>query len=123
MPLSCCMPLSHLVRDSIKNHSPARYITRFKKRQLAEVTDQSQLEKLNEARRQKMRSVNPRVVLKNYLAEQVIREAEKEEFTACEEMLELLQNPFGEAEKQPKVCQILPRTPEWGQNICVSCSS
>jgi uncharacterized protein YdiU (UPF0061 family) len=37
-----------------------------------------------------MQKSNPRIILKNYMLEEIIREAEKEKYEPCREMLKLI---------------------------------
>jgi uncharacterized protein YdiU (UPF0061 family) len=68
----------------------------------------------------RMRSVNPRYVLRNHLAEAAIRAAETGDFSATESLRAVLQRPFDE---QPEAAAYGDFPPEWAQQIEVSCSS
>lgn len=37
-----------------------------------------------------MQKANPRIILRNYMLEEVIREAEKDNFEPCKELLKLI---------------------------------
>jgi uncharacterized protein YdiU (UPF0061 family) len=60
------------------------------------------LQKLNEEpisdadRKAKMNKVNPKYVLRNYMAQLAIDAAEKEDYTLIEELYELLKQPYDE---------------------------
>ena len=71
-------------------------------------------------RRGRMRATNPKYVLRNYLAQQAIAQAEQGDFTETDRLLQLLQAPFDE---QPEMAQYAAEPPDWGQHIAVSCSS
>jgi len=74
----------------------------------------------------RMRTVNPRYVLRNHLAEVAIRAAEQGNFDEIEQLLKVLRRPFDEqvagvAPEQAEAYAGFP--PEWAQSIEVSCSS
>jgi len=69
----------------------------------------------------RMARVNPAYVLRNYLAEQAIRQARDErDYTEVDRLLALLQDPFTE---RPGMESYLMPPPEWGRALTVSCSS
>jgi uncharacterized protein YdiU (UPF0061 family) len=75
-------------------------------------------------RRQRMRRVNPRVVLRNHLAETAIRRATEGDFAEVDRLLNVLAAPFDEPaapSAQDRADAGFP--PEWAQSIAVSCSS
>jgi uncharacterized protein YdiU (UPF0061 family) len=80
------------------------------------------------ARREAMNRVNPRYVLRNYLAEEAIREATaavaappaERRFTATAQLAEVLQRPFDD---QPENARYAAQPPDWASAISVSCSS
>ncbi|XP_065919105.1 protein adenylyltransferase SelO-like [Dysidea avara] len=70
----------------------------------------------------KMQDVNPRYILRNYMAEKAIHLATVGNFTEVEQLLETLQNPF----KQNLMADAkgyASSPPEWSKTIRVSCSS
>ncbi|MFC1747798.1 YdiU family protein, partial [Pseudomonadota bacterium] len=72
-------------------------------------------------RKREMKSVNPKYILRNYMAEVAIRKAEDEgDYSEVEKLLQLLQHPFDE---QPENEGYAALPPEWAQSISVSCSS
>lgn len=75
----------------------------------------------DQQRCQRMRQVNPKYILRNYLAEQAIRKAEDEgDYTEIERLLRLLRQPFHE---QPEYEAYAATPPDWARSISVSCSS
>ena len=71
-------------------------------------------------RRAAMESVNPKFVLRNYLAERAIRKAEDEQdYTEIERLHNVLRNPFSE---QPEFEDYAKPSPE-GKALVISCSS
>ena len=78
----------------------------------------------NRVRRDKMNRVNPKYVLRNYLAQTAIEEAENGNHVFIEELLKLLQYPYDE---QPNQNDYATKRPEWARNrpgcSTLSCSS
>ncbi len=72
-------------------------------------------------RREEMDSVNPKYILRNYLAEQAIRKAvDEHDYTEISRLHNLLKNPFSE---QPESDRYAEPAPEWARNLVISCSS
>ncbi len=75
----------------------------------------------NEERKARMDRVNPKYILRNYLAQVAIAKAEKErDFSEVDRLLKLLGRPFDE---QPEMADYAAPPPDWAQHISVSCSS
>lgn len=74
----------------------------------------------DEQRQQTMKQVNPAIVLRNYLAQQVIEQAEDENIHALSRLHRALRDPFSDA---PEFSDLVRRPPDWGKAIEVSCSS
>lgn len=71
-------------------------------------------------RRQQMRAVNPNYLLRNYMAEEAIREAHQGNYTPVNELLKVLRQPFAD---QPEFSRFAGEPPEWAGGICLTCSS
>lgn len=67
-----------------------------------------------------MRRVNPKYILRNYLAQQVIQEAQNGDYQPLEELLSVLKHPFDE---QPDAEAFAAPPPDWGKHLNISCSS
>jgi uncharacterized protein YdiU (UPF0061 family) len=68
----------------------------------------------------KMRKINPKYVLKNYILQDVIKEADNGNFELLNDMLEIAKNPYDEHPKYEKYSKPTPKN--LGGFIC-SCSS
>ena len=77
-----------------------------------------------EDRQARMNRVNPKYVLRNYMAQLAIDEATKGEYGLVESMLEMLRRPYDE---QPEMEEYFAKRPEWARNRAgcsmLSCSS
>ncbi len=78
----------------------------------------------DEERKQEMNLVNPKYVLRNYMAQLAIDEAEKENYNLIQELYELLQKPY---EEQPQYEKWFSKRPDWARTkigcSALSCSS
>ena len=79
---------------------------------------------LPELRQQKMNRVNPKYVLRNYLAQLAIDRAETGDNSLVQELLEVLRNPYDEQLNNKRYAE---KRPEWARNkpgcSMLSCSS
>jgi uncharacterized protein YdiU (UPF0061 family) len=67
-----------------------------------------------------MRKVNPKYILRNYLAQQAIEKAQQGDYGMVRELAELLKHPFDD---QPDKEAYAKLPPEWGKKMEISCSS
>ena len=75
----------------------------------------------DEQRKAEMNRVNPKYILRNYLAENAIKKAQNDaDFGEVNTLLALLQRPFDE---QPEHETYADEPPDWARKIEVSCSS
>ena len=78
----------------------------------------------DEVRKQAMNKVNPKYVLRNYMAQLAIEAAEKEDYTLIDELYTLLKNPYDE---QPQYEKWFAKRPDWARHkvgcSMLSCSS
>jgi uncharacterized protein YdiU (UPF0061 family) len=71
-------------------------------------------------RRAAMNRVNPKYVLRNYLAQQAIEHAQNGDYALVRELLAVLEQPFDE---QPGMEHYAALPPDWAAHLEVSCSS
>jgi uncharacterized protein YdiU (UPF0061 family) len=74
----------------------------------------------DDERRDRMNRVNPKYVLRNYLAQVAIEKAQSKDFSEIDRLFTLLQNPFND---QPGMDAYALPPPNWGKHLSVSCSS
>ena len=84
-----------------------------------------QIERISsEERKEKMDAVNPKYVLRNYMSQLAIDEADKGNYTLIDELFQLLKKPYSE---QPENEKWFAKRPEWARNkvgcSMLSCSS
>ena len=78
-------------------------------------------EKINTTKRKKiMNQNNPKFILRNYLAQKVIEEAEKGNYVELKKLIEILKKPFDENRDYEDYAN---EPPEWGRKLEISCSS
>ena len=78
----------------------------------------------DEVRKQAMNKVNPKYVLRNYMAQLAIEAAEKQDYSLINELYTLLKNPYDE---QPEHEKWFAKRPDWARDkvgcSMLSCSS
>ncbi|XP_014441771.1 uncharacterized protein LOC102502842 [Tupaia chinensis] len=73
-------------------------------------------------RRKRMTTVNPRYVLRNWMAESAVQKAERNDFSEVHLLQRVLQHPFREQSAAERAGYSSP-TPSWAKDLRVSCSS
>src|SRR5699024_2630108 len=71
-------------------------------------------------RRTDMHAVNPLYMLRNYLIQEVIDEAEDGNYAPLHKLFQVLSNPFTEQDGCETYAE---RPPQWGKHLALSCSS
>ncbi|QCR36303.1 YdiU family protein [Nissabacter sp. SGAir0207] len=78
-------------------------------------------EGVSDAQRQAaMKAVNPRIILRNYLAQQAIDGAEREDTAMLRRLHQALRNPYSD---DPAYAEFAALPPDWGKHLEISCSS
>ena len=100
--------------EQLANHpSLAPWLDRYKERLKRNPLD-------DQARQKRMKLVNPKYILRNYLAQQAIEKAEKGDYQEIENLMKVLVSPYDE---HPDFEHYAEQPPEWGKKLEVSCSS
>jgi hypothetical protein len=96
-----------------------KYTIRLKQEGWAELNKQKQ--DIDFARCQTMKKYNPKYILRNYLAENAIRNATyAHDYSEVTKLRKLLRMPF---EEQPEFENYASHPPQWAREISLSCSS
>ncbi len=96
-------------KDSISN-----WLSSYKLRLSAEGSN-------DKTRKKEMDLVNPKFILRNYLAENAIRKAvDQEDYSEIERLHRILREPF---EEQKEFQDYAEASPDWAKNLVISCSS
>ncbi|PCM43464.1 protein adenylyltransferase SelO [Marinobacter sp. ANT_B65] len=102
------------VRDLFVNREIAdEWLTRYEERLEKET-------RAHDEREYGMRQVNPKYILRNYLAQKVILEAQNGDFEPMKELIKVLERPYDE---QPDFEKYAKLPPDWGKHLNISCSS
>uniref|UniRef100_T1HB56 Selenoprotein O n=3 Tax=Rhodnius TaxID=13248 RepID=T1HB56_RHOPR len=73
-------------------------------------------------RMEEMCKINPCYILRNWMAQDVIKAAENGDFSEVDKMLEILKSPFSRhPDAEAKGYASIP--PSWAKTLCLSCSS
>ena len=72
------------------------------------------------SRRSAMDAVNPKYILRNYLAQAAIEKAQQKDFSEITRLRKILEHPFDE---QPEHNDYAALPPDWASHLEVSCSS
>jgi uncharacterized protein YdiU (UPF0061 family) len=106
--------------ENISDEVISRWNVWFKK-----YDERLQIERISsEERKEKMDLVNPKYVLRNYMSQMAIDEADKGNYGLIDELFQLLKTPYAE---QPENEKWFAKRPEWARNkvgcSMLSCSS
>lgn len=71
-------------------------------------------------RSQRMEQINPKFILRNYLAQIAIEKAQRNDFNEIERLFDLLKRPFDEQNDLEFYAKL---SPAWAKNLIISCSS
>jgi len=101
------------------------WIDTYYERLLIQVQGQSPEEiQTNQASRVSlMNKNNPKFVLRNYIAQNAIEDAEKGNFDEVKNLLKLVQDPYGDGPEFSFGKGYDKKPPETALDICVTCSS
>jgi len=95
------------------------WIQLYRKRLELEVEGVEDKIALQQKRITLMNSNNPKFILRNYIAQEVIDKAEKEDYSELHRIHELLKDPYGEGTQYAEFkYDALP--PEWAADLCVT---
>ncbi|WP_067515538.1 protein adenylyltransferase SelO [Endozoicomonas ascidiicola] len=103
----------HALTERVNHASFEPWLTAYNLRLATDNTD-------HQARQTQMKQVNPKFILRNYLAQQAIEKAEKGDYQEMESLMAVLTAPF---EEHPNLEHYASEPPEWGKKLEVSCSS
>lgn len=106
-------PDSVIIDHFIDRESAGAWLQEYKQR----LTTQTQSD---EQRNAQMKRCNPKIILRNYLAQQAIERAQTGDFTYANSLLDALTNPFSD---DPEFEHFASPPPEWGKELEISCSS
>lgn len=99
--------------DFVDREAFDAWLRRYRDRLRAENSDDRE-------RARRMDAVNPKYVLRNYLAQVAIDKAEAGDYSEIEKLRRLLGHPFDE---QPENAPYADLPPDWGRHLEISCSS
>jgi uncharacterized protein YdiU (UPF0061 family) len=107
-----------MIRSSFKDESSLKlwdqWSVKYRERIRIEVLDTGEREK-------RMNEVNPKFILRNYMAQIAIDEAiQKKTYTETARLLRVLRRPFDE---HPEDEDYAKESPKWGKDLEISCSS
>jgi len=104
------------IKDAIKSNWEAWFQDYQKRLKKEKITRKARIEK--------MRAVNPKYVLRNYMAQLAIDAADKGDYSVLDELFQLLKKPYSE---QPEYEKWYAKRPEWARHkvgcSMLSCSS
>ncbi|RLM27060.1 hypothetical protein BIY29_03960 [Brenneria alni] len=105
--------LSPLRDEFIDRPAFDHWFTAYRKRLAQEPQDDAE-------RQQRMKAANPKYILRNFLAQQAIETAEKDDIRVLARLHQALCQPYAD---QPEMDDLAALPPEWGKHLEISCSS
>eukprot|EP00062_Callorhinchus_milii_P015752 gi/632966331/ref/XP_007899359.1/ PREDICTED: selenoprotein O-like isoform X1 [Callorhinchus milii] len=105
--------LQQLGRHEFFSHWVNLYLSRLKRN-----SDKDS----DKARRFRMKSTNPRYVLRNWMAESAIKKSERDDFSEVHLLQKTLRHPFHK-QREAEEAGYSSRPPLWARELRVSCSS
>lgn len=103
----------HLADDFVDREAFNAWLTIYHQRLAADHDNDKSLMQL-------MQKHNPKYVLRNYLAQEAIQDAERGDYQKVNDLLRVLQAPFDEHRGFEHLSQV---PPDWGKKLAISCSS
>jgi uncharacterized protein YdiU (UPF0061 family) len=74
----------------------------------------------NKIRRESMNRINPKYILRTYMAQTAIEKAQKGDFSEIDRLLHLLRRPYDEQDDMNDYAKL---SPQWAKKLVISCSS
>jgi uncharacterized protein YdiU (UPF0061 family) len=105
--------LTNKISPELSSEISKSWVVSFLKRHSRETTSQ-------EKRLELMSQMNPKFILRNYMAQEAIEAAEKNDFLLLNTLLIVLTQPFEEFPEHQKFAN---KSPKWAKDLEVSCSS
>ena len=105
--------LTNKISPELSSEISKSWVVSFLKRHSRETMSQ-------EKRLELMRQMNPKFILRNYMAQEAIEAAEKNDFLLLNTLLIILTQPFEEFPEHQKFAN---KSPKWAKDLEISCSS
>ena len=106
---------------ALSKENPQLFEDELGKKWFQKYEERLKMEKTSSSERKKaMELTNPKFILRNYLAQEAIQDAENFDYEKLNTLLELLKKPF---EENLKYEDLAKAPPEWGKKLEISCSS
>ena len=105
--------LTNKISPELSSEISKSWVVSFLKRHSRETTSQ-------EKRLELMSQMNPKFILRNYMAQEAIEAAEKNDFLLLNTLLIVLTQPFEEFLEHQKFAN---KSPKWAKDLEISCSS
>ena len=105
--------LTNKISPELSSEISKSWVVSFLKRHSIETMSQ-------EKRLELMNQMNPKFILRNYMAQEAIEAAEKNDFSLLNTLLIVLTQPFEEFPEHQKFAN---KSPKWAKDLEISCSS